>query len=273
MKETTTNSGRKTIYTRTFENISELLYWTSLDQQNTKAFGTGKCSSETGDPYFTGTKNYMEANELLKNGWDQGAKDLNTKLKIANMSNHTKDVQRAVNDIVGFQVNVPRYLQGVPTNMINKRSVKQKQKIITLVKSISYSGGVDKSRIMEDSVKFLQLVQEIEKQGIRVNIDVCLGSEVGNEQALFRVRIKKANERLNISKMSFPLVHPSFLRRILFKVMENETRFKNYWGSGYGRPIDRADYKNILDKTEHFIPVLVSKDEMLNIVNQSTAKK
>lgn len=271
MKEQLIKKGKLTIHSRSFENISDMLYWTSLDQQNRKAF-PDEGSSTTGNERFTGTKNYAEADNLLRNGWDQGAKNLTAKLKIANMSNHTKDVKRAVNDIVGFQVNVPRYLQGIPTNMINKRSVKQKQKIITLVKSVAYAAFVSKEHIMEDSVKFLQIVQEIEKQGIRVNVYVAWSSITGNEQVFYKVKIKGANERLNLSKMAFPLIHPSFLRRICFKVIENEPGLQNHWGSGYGRPADRSQYDRVLDKTEYFIPVLINEQEALNIVNGATSK-
>src|SRR5690606_28814273 len=132
----------------------------------------------------------------------------------------TREIKKTVYDIVGFQASVPRYLQGLPTSMVNKRNVKVKQKSVSLYKSISYSVRIKAEEILEDSVKFLQIVQEIEKQGIRVNVYTVFHSKIPKEEIFITTKIKSANERLNLSKLAYPLMHPSFLRRTTFRTME-----------------------------------------------------
>ena len=50
------------------------------------------------------------------------------------------------------------------------------------------------------------------------------------------VKIKSSNERLNPLKVSYPLVHPSFLRRHIFAVQE---RLSDIEGT-YGRYMDMS---------------------------------
>lgn len=260
------NIGKRNVKVKLFDGISDLVTHCKTAPINTQSFT--KLSSNTKSSSFTLTDSYNEAERLLLNGWSQGAEKLTKSLKIANTQTQSKEVKKAIFDIVGFQASVPRYLQGVPTNMVNKKVVKKKQSVITLVKSITYLGGVSTSQIMEDSVKFLQIVQAIEAKGVRVNIDVFFHSINGGEEMMMRLPIKKASERLNVSKMSFPLLHPSFLRRIIFRAMETEMRVKSNWSSGYGTTGSKEQVDKLLKENEYFIPVLISQKEMENIISK-----
>jgi hypothetical protein len=254
-----------------FSSITEMVNEVGASQTNMASFGSrlNNLASKKGTEHFTGTKNYEEALDLLKNGWSEGAKKLTHSLKVSNKKNQDV-IKRAVFDVVGFQASVPRYLQGIPTNMVNKKTFKQKAKVVTLVKSISYHSGITTEEILEDSTKFLQIVQEIEKQGIRVNVHVAWAGVTinGNESFALRLPIKKANERFNVSKMSFPLMHSSFLRRIVFRAIETEPTLKSrQWTSGYGKPGQKKEFEKIINKNEYFIPVLVSEHEATKVVN------
>lgn len=235
-----------------------------------KIFINGKKSSIEGAESFTGTKTYQEAVELLKFGWSDGAKKLNTSLKIANKSVQSKEVKRAVYDVVGFQASVPRYLQGIPTSMVNKTPTKRKSKTVTIYKSIAYAAKVSKDEILKDSVKFLQIVQEIEKQGVKANVYVIHHGYENKEHLVNLVKVKSASEKLNISKLSFPLMHPSFLRRIIFRSIETESRLKGRWYIGYGYPAKRAQTEMFIKAAKKkdvlFIPTLISEQEAINIV-------
>lgn len=251
MKHEIVTSGRKHIkqtHVIQFESIRELLAWNK--KPVIKMF-EGKQQSISGSKNFTMTESFEEAMSLLNAGWDAGTVRLNNALKVANKAN-ASEVKKAVFDIVGFQASVPRYLQGIPTNMVNKRNVKQKQRIVTLNKSISYSAAVKAETILKESVAFMQIVQEIEKQGIRCNVNVVFKSNEPDEEIFIKTRIKNASERLNLSKMSFPLLHPSFLRRIMFRTFEVNEKIKSpAWVHGYGRPGTHDDIKKYLGKDEY----------------------
>lgn len=272
MKTQTIKTGYNnmhTVYKTEFETIGEFKSYLEEMKVN-NIFGNKQSSKGTGfsDKLFTGTSSYEEAETLLENGWDQGSKDLTTQLKIANAKMQDKEVKRAIFDIVGFQASVPRYIQGIPTNMVNKKTVKQKQKIVNLYKAITYNGGISAKEIMDDSVKFLQIVQAVEAKGIRVNAFVYFHSTNKNEQVVSTVKIKSSSEKLNISKMSFPLLHPSFLRRFMLRFLEVEPNIKSRgFKSGYGSPeVNEKKTETVLGKDCIVIPVLITEQKALNVL-------
>lgn len=270
MKLSETKRDRNKVFITEFTGLTEFNKHCDLTPANKKIWkDMNQQSSIGGSKDFTLTNSFKEANELMRNGWSKGAEELNKKLKLANATAQNKEVKKAIYDIVGFQASVPRYLQGIPTSMINKRNVKQKVRVVTLMKSIAYHAGINASEIMQDSIKFLQIVQEIEKQGIRVNVEVCWHSIHDNEEVFMRIRIKSASERLNVSKMSYPLLHPSFLRRHAFRSLECEQRTSNTgWRHGYGRPGKAEETKALLTGNEYFIPVLITDKEAHSILDK-----
>lgn len=262
-------NNSNTVHKTDFDTLSEFKNYIA-NAKNNKVFGYSKQTSQTAGYSFTLTKNYEEALELLNNGWSEGAKDLTAQLNIANAKMQPKEVKRAVYDIVGFQASVPRYIQGIPTNMVNKKTIKQKQKVLNLYKSITYYGGVDAKQIMKDSVKFLQIVQAVEAKGIRVNAYVYFHSVSGGEEIVATVKIKAASEKLNISKMSFPLLHPSMLRRFMFRFMETEPNMQNNsFRDGYGRPQENEKMtENVMGKDCIVIPVLISEKKAMETLER-----
>lgn len=266
IRETKEVKGIKTFITK-YQSINDLEHDIFSKEVN-NLFKGRLLSSITGDKNFTGTNNLQEALRLLKEGWDSGAEKLTEDLKVANLSTHKREVKKAVYDIVGFQASVPRYLQGVPTSMINKRNVQQKAKIITLIKSCSYSAKVGQDMIFADSVRFLRVVQTLESQGYRVNIYSAFHAECEDESIFVQTKIKSANERLNISKMAFALAHPSFLRRILLRYIETEENIKNRnWTRGYGQPSDIDKTNELLEKDTYFIKALIPDIQLKQMFN------
>ena len=107
------------------------------------------------------------------------ASKLVQRLKV--IENKTEPTMKSKNmlSVAGYQAIVPLYLQSVPNNMVNKKMVPVKQKVITLNKSIDYNGGVSAEQIIEESIKAMQIVKKLEAQGYRVNLNIVLGSVAG----------------------------------------------------------------------------------------------
>ena len=168
---------------------------------------------------FTKTRSFEQASELLKNGWKEMAATIEQKLEAEKNQIELAAKNKMFYDVQGFQCSVPRYLQGIPTNMISMKKMPCKKKVITICKSVNYSASVDADTIIKESVKTLQIVRKLEMQGYAVNVDIALGAK-GNVKLFAKIRIKNSSERLNVSKMAFPLVHPSMLRRLMFRFIE-----------------------------------------------------
>ena len=254
MKETTKTYGKNTSYIREFDSLNEFeSYITNTPLNDT--FRWQKLSSTNGSYSFTQTQSYEEATKLLKDGWSSMAHDLTKKLNVIKNQVVNEHVQKILYDVVGFQASVPRYLQGIPTSMVNKKLVPVKQKVITLDKDISYNASIKTEQIIEASVQTLQLIKKIEAQGIRVNLNLVWGVAAGDTKEVAKVRLKSANERLNISKLSFPLVHPSMLRRLCFRYLEVAPTVTKSYTWGYGAPLDGSQLKTYC-KDEYVLPRL-----------------
>ena len=259
MKETKLNVGAFVkAYVREFSSLNDFeTYITNTPLNDT--FRWAKLASVSGSEEFTGTHSYEQAVEMFKNGWQSKAEELTKKLKVIQNQVIDAQVQKVLFDVVGFQASVPRYLQGIPTNMVNKKLVPIKQKIVTINKDISYNCGVTTEQIVEASIQTLQLVKRIEAQGIRVNLNLIWGVKASGSNEIVKIRLKSANERVNISKLAFPLVHPSMLRRLCFRYLEVAPTITHGYLYGYGSPLDGSQLKTYC-KDEYVLPRLFNGD-------------
>lgn len=223
------------------------------------AFRWADHHSVTGSEYFTKTKDFDEAVQLFKNGWSDMATKLVQKLKVIESKTEPTMKPRSALSVCGYQAVVPLYLQGVPNNMVNKKMVPIKQKVITINKSIDYHGGVDSDTIIEESIKALQIVKKLEAQGYRCNLNIVLGSSEPVKRFFIKVRIKSANEKLNVSKLAFPLVHPSMIRRLFFRFIEVHPTVTKEFVDGYGEPAKSHELRDLF-KNEYLLPNFIKKD-------------
>lgn len=212
---------------------------------------------------FTGTSNYAEAEDLLLHGWDYMAKEL--KSKIGANTGLTGHTQRQVYSVAGVVPCVPRYLQGLPDSMVTYRRVPKREKVLTINKDFMYSFSVRQETIINESVKVLNAVNMLEKQGYRVKLNiVCTtwDSMSGNKKHTVKVCIKQSSQRLNIKQIAFPLVHPSMLRRIWFKCIEHDP-FCNL--ESFAKTKGYCKDSKEQCKGEYYIPSRVSENEITDI--------
>lgn len=222
--------------------------------------------SERGRESFTGTESYDAAEDLLLHGWDEVSKEFTQSIKKVNTSVSFKN--RNCYGVAGYQCSVPRYLQGIPTNMISNKRVPVKNKVISITKSISYNCSVRTETIKEQSLKVLKLVNKLESDGYRINLNIALVATNNSyakkpKMVSLVVKIKDASQRMNIKQMAFPMVHPSMLRRIIFGLIERLPECE-YLGSFYGIPARNSDAKLLFEKT-YFIPAIVEEEEITDI--------
>lgn len=223
-------------------------------------------SSKNGSFSFTQTKNFDEAVNLLTKGWTDKTEQIVSKMKTIKFSkNEMKEISKF--DVAGYQCCVPRYLQGVPDSMIAKKKIPQKQKIVKLTKSVGYNCGVPADTIFENSVKAFKLIEALEKNGQRCELTVNWVTARFSERVEVYLKLKSPNERLNVSKMAFPMCHPSMLRRIMFAVLERLDDVNIEFNNGYGRSITNTkelsecvrEYKNDVFVIPSFIEQDVTK--------------
>lgn len=219
---------------------------------------------------FTKTDSFEEATDLLYHGWESGAKLLTTKLlttKLNAINGNPVAKNKTVYDVAGFQCSVPRYLQGIPTNMIQNKRVAAKTKVANVVKNFAYASTVSAERVEEESVKFLEMVRNMEQSGTKCNVFITIPmylTRFKRSIVCIDVKIKDSTQRMNIKQMVFPLMHPSMLRRIIFNVIEKleETRsVGNYHGFIVG---DQRIVKETMNNV-YYIPAVVEEQNIKQI--------
>lgn len=251
------SNEQKRLYYAEFKSLNEFNEYLNNTPFN-EAFRWNKHASVEGNEKFTHTKSWEEASNLLKNGWDDMAKKLTKKIEAKSME--VEKTVRAITafDVCGYQASVPRYLQGIPTNMVNKKMVVVKQKVITINKCINYSCRVTAEQIEEESIKAFQIIKKLEAQGLRVNLNVISGTQ-NDRSIIAKVRVKNANERLNVAKMAFVMCHPSMLRRMFFRFLEVYPKVTSRFVGGYGFPIFDSEMKNACEN-EYYLPPFISEN-------------
>lgn len=235
-----------------YDSISELYNWL----KNTKTRSSARnSSSRTDNTTWCGTETIQQAYDLLLGGDDQLYKDF-IKMRDINFDKKLSSlvsIKRPINDVVGFQVNVPNYLLGVPKCMVNREKTTQKVKVLNIFLNMTVSAGVSSNTIKNIGTKYLQVIEYLEKYGYRCNLYVGIDATSCGDNLICMTRIKTDKEPLNIKKCVFPMVHPSMFRRIMFEWLEKcEIKSGNeITNDGYGCPeTSQERVKNRLkDKT------------------------
>ena len=253
MKETKKNAGKKQVRIFEFNSLNEF-YSYICDTPINDTFRWEKHASVDGTQRFTGTENFNEAVELFKNGWKEGSQKLTKRLETKMKSMEPTMKAKTQRSVAGYQVLVPSYLSGDPMSMLSKKMVPVKQKVVTLNKSIAYNYRVPKEEIEEESIKAFQLIKKVEAQGMRVNLNIIQGFDVNEMRIILKIRLKNSTEKLNLSKLAFPLVHPSMLRRLSLRFLEVVPNASRQYVFGYGRPVYIDEMKKYVGDNEYVLP-------------------
>ena len=256
------------VWSVTFNTVSEFYKFITESGENAVFKGehcldskdTGRYSEE-----FTKTKSFEEAAGLLLNGWTEKAQELEKRVKAVRRDMTPVMARTLQVGMAGFQPIVPLFLAGQPAAMLGSKMQPKKQKVVTVVKSISYPGYVDASKWTEEGIKALSLVMNLEKNGYRCNVDIIrAGYDYRRDDGYgvsCRVRIKHANERLNVSKLAFPMCHPSMQRRMMFRFTETYDKVTSGYRYGYGRVFKDGEFNALLDqRKEAYIPAFFNGD-------------
>jgi hypothetical protein len=228
-----------TIIYEHFKNLDALLTAVNTRPLNTvyKSRSHSLASEFTGysAEKSTRTRNYNESVEIMKKGYSEPLKEI--KQGIAKMDRDNMGEKRRIKaDVIGFMPIVPNAIIGLPKTMLNVKKQPQKQKMINLVYGFSALADVSADKLLKGGILFLSLVNQLEKEGYRIKIDLLRCTTASEKDAIaYTVTVKEYSQPLNLLKLCYPLVHPSMLRRTSFKWCETLPDLKNsFYANGYG---------------------------------------
>lgn len=259
MYKTYRKNGYNVMYYR-FDSISEFVDY--LKNAPVQHYAFDRLASETGSYGFTQTSSFEEALDLMKFGYHEDFEKLvQLKLKLEKYIKMSKKRNKQFNDYIGFAPDVKAYLEGNPLSMLNKKSEARKK--VNVYMNTSFYGNTSKEAIFNRGAIVLSMIEILENMGFSVDLHLFEMSTVDTMMHFSDFVLKSENERMNIQKLYFPLCHPSWIRRLNFRLIEVTPNITSSWSNGYGRPSDLSTMKKVidLDKNDIIIPTI----EELNI--------
>lgn len=171
---------------------------------------------------FSGTESFAEADKLMLGGDYESLKKLkevNLQTTIKRDSVYKTQVRKSV---CGSLPNVPLYLRGVPTNMLDFRKTKVPGRTVNLIVNNAVSSEESAENIVRVGALIAASIKDIEEKGIRVNLYIVktLRGESSKDRIALVIRLKKAESPLNMLNIAYALINPSFNRRHCFRFLE-----------------------------------------------------
>lgn len=241
MVKTEVKKNGKRFYREAYDSAFELV--NDLEDKTTKCGGwydvrskfESKRKENGGDEWYGGIKTYEEMLETLRTGYAPVVDRLKAGIK-ANVGGEGKRI-KFKNNVAGFQPIVPLALQGVPNCMVDTSIKPIKAKVIDVYYEMTVSAYVKASDIIDAGVKMLSAILELEAQGYKFNLYAVQSYNSDNADSIdmLTVKVKSANQPLDLKRISFPLTHPAFFRGIGFDWYGKSEN--TVYQFGYGKPL------------------------------------
>lgn len=242
-----------------FSSITEFLDYLDTHRVNRNIFGWNP-ASETSDQYFTKSASLDEAKDLFRYGCHEDFEKLvELKCTLEKYIKMSRMKTRQYNYYVGYAPDVKAYLEGNPLSMLNREQPRRRH--VDIYYNSAILGSVSTEQIFNRGAITLSLVEILENMGFSVGLYVFTMSSSNDQVHYAKFNLKGPNERLNIQKLFFPLCHPSFLRRLVFRLREETPDIESYWSDGYGRTCNDYMIREIIDLKDNDI-VICQPDEM-----------
>lgn len=189
----------------------------------------GKKSQESHDKDqygFYGTKTFGDAVAIYEKGWDEGASkaaEIRASLDgFVQEAVAAKGREYAYDVAAGEWLDVGRFLGGEPECFgVTQVGESLAAPVVRLVVNLAASGAVSEKSLFQRGAAALAAVDILEACGKRVELTVGFGSRGYNIPKLeIGVLAKAAGQPAEPDRLAFLLCHASFLRRIVFSVME-----------------------------------------------------
>lgn len=224
---------------------------------------------------WSGTPTFQDATDLIKTGFKDPLEKMKKEIvKINDTEKPNRPKMRT--DFVGFVPHVPNTVMGLPMTMINKEKQVSKNKMIHLIYSFGASSNVKPHEMIKGGINFISLVNSLEKQGYRVKIDVISTFTESKTLGVMTVNVKEFSQKLNLLKLTFPLISPAMFRRIAFKWLETTPDNKDKsFVSTYGRPLSNFFNHDAQKEADYLREIGVIKNKhtyFLSVYNAMNSK-
>lgn len=194
----------------------------------------GREASVKGTKKFTTTETLEEAASLLRFGDVENARSLVAGVAVPGAVTASIRARR-VRCIAGSSVNVPAALAGRPKSMYKIVRSRVPAKVLNLAYNQNIDYTIPASEIVAVAVRLANVILSLEKAGYQVNLYSAVCVYKGAEAVGCFVRVKSAGQYLDVTRLAYCLVNPSFLRRSVFRFIETLPGLTDAgWPGSYG---------------------------------------
>lgn len=192
---------------------------------------------------FSQTKSYGEAFGLASSGWKDGASKLReTERQVAGLLPRGADIVGEYAE-AGDEVDVGRYLDGEPENMIEYQLSESRKPVVRFVVSVTANSEVSTDAIFNRGAAVAAAIDALESSGVRCEVWASFDTDGAYNYGIrnrAQVKVKGDSEALDIDRLAFAVCHPSMLRRLCFRLKEldGDEMHRRMGGHSYGCAID-----------------------------------
>ena len=256
-----------------FDSITEFINYLDNTSTNLDIWSRRNLASNDDNYEFRQTYSLQEAKDLCKFGFHENFDKLvELKLNLEKYIKMSYKRSKQYNYYVGYAPDVKAYLEGNPLSMFNRQNYQRKH--IDIYYNSAVSSSVSTNQIFNRGAITLSFTEMLENMGFSVGLYIFTMAECEGQIHFAKFNLKKAGERINVQNLFFPLCHPSFLRRLVFRLYEETPDIKNGWTDVYGRTCDDYTVRQIMDLKENDI-VICQLSEMgvrgNNIIDDANA--
>jgi hypothetical protein len=236
----------KTIYNLRFANLTDLHDYLKQDPiVNRRVFQ--RQASLNPDLSFYG-ESLEKSIEYCISGYNEGFDNFlvaNDKLK--STTRDLSDNRVLTRSIYGGMPLSSLVAAGVPDCML--RYERDTNSVVrNIYFNLAYPAYTSASKIVSRGLATLYIIQALEAKGEMVNFQAFELTDCGDEIVNIEINLKKPGDLfLDIEKCYFPIKGKEFLRRILFRVLESSPVKNEYWGEGYGSPVNQEGIRKFFN--------------------------
>lgn len=202
-----------------FDGVNNMLNYVQKYMPKPKR---SKSSESIGRGNFNYFDTYAEAMDVFRNKPADITDFDQAEIKVSDLGETGNDVEY---DVTGDFIDMGRYVEGIPEVMGNMRNGNARNRRANVLISLNHASFVNQSVIKHRAERVLRLIDALEAGGVRTMLTGVESSECDHIEIL----VKRHDESLDISDLAV-LTNPDFLRRIIFRVIENSKTYS----SGYG---------------------------------------
>lgn len=198
-----------------FASVYEFMNVISSRKSNKVFAGHPLASQMVSDDGWSGTRTWDDSVRIFKNGYADGMEAITRGFRI-----QTSEVlqPRMVESIVGAAPNLPNYIKGLPTNMWHRpRNHKRDIQTCNVFYDRCASYKISTKELTRASHLALVAVRHLEAHGMHIGLHVMYTVYSPHQTICPVVKIKEALSPLNPLKVAYPMVHPAFFRRQIFR--------------------------------------------------------